>query len=164
MKNEWTDLDTGWMGCKILVCSLGFFYGESCIPAEVLPGLKPTPSLLTVACVLVAHEFPWLLPTLKSTWAAAVVLMKNSLGFGLGKCARAAYPNSNCSPSVLLNSQQAGTHGLLLPAAGVELLHHWSSMKESHPFLSLIYPTPQCSKNAVEKHQKKHFCLFIPTL
>lgn len=164
MKNDWTDLDTVWMGCKILVFSLGFFYGESCIPPKVLSGLKSTPSLLTAACVLVAHQFPWLLPTLKSSWAAAGVLMKDCLGFQLGKCGRAACANSNSSPSVLLNSQEAGTHGLLLPAPGTELLHHWSTMSGSHSFLSLIYPTLQCSKNVVEKHQKKHFCLFIPTL
>lgn len=164
MKNDWTDLDTVWMGCKILVLSLGFFYGESCIPAKVLPGLKPTPSLPIAACVLVAHEFPWLLPILRISWAAAGVLMKDSLGFQLGKCARAACANSNSSPSVPLNSQQAGTHGLLLSAAVTEPLHHWSSMSGSHSFLSLIYSTLQCSKNAVEKHQKKHFCLFILTL
>lgn len=151
MKNDWTDLDTVWTGCKILMFSLGFFYGESCIPAKVL--LKPTPSLLTAACVLVAHEFPWLLPTLKSSWAAAGVLIKNSLGFWLGKCARAACANSNYSPSMLLNSQQAGTRGLLLPAAGAELLHHWSSMRGSHPFWSLIYPTvfQKCSGKTPKK-------------
>lgn len=42
MKNDWADLDRVWMGCEILEFSLEFFYGESCIPAEVLPGLKPT--------------------------------------------------------------------------------------------------------------------------
>lgn len=164
MKNDWTNLNTVWMGCEILFFSLGFFYGESCIPAKVLSELKPTPSLLTAACVLGAHEFPWLLPTLKSNWAAAGVLMKSSSGFWSGKCARAACASSNFSPSVPLNSQQGGTCGLLLPAAGAELLHHWSSMSGCPPFLSLVYPTLQCSKNAAEKHQTKHFRLFIPTL
>lgn len=124
MKNDCADLDTVWMGCEILVFSLGFFYGESCIPAKVLPGLKPTPSLLTAACVLVAHELPWLLPTLQSSWAAAVTLMESSLDFQSGKCARAAHASSVSSLRVPLNPQQAGTSGLVLPAAGAGLLHH----------------------------------------
>lgn len=124
MKNDGADLDTVWMRCEILVFSLGFFYGESCIPAKVLSGLKPTPSLLTAACVLVAHEFPWLLPALQSSWAAAVALMKSSLDFQSGKCARAARASSVSSLSVPLNPQQAGPCGLLQPAAGAGLLHH----------------------------------------
>lgn len=50
MKNDWADLDTVWMGCKILVFSLGFFYGESCIPAKGVARAK-TNSFLTNSCL-----------------------------------------------------------------------------------------------------------------
>lgn len=56
MKNDWADLDTVWMGCKILVFSLGFFYGESCIPAESVARAK-TNSFLTNSCLCPGS--PW---------------------------------------------------------------------------------------------------------
>lgn len=146
------------MGCKILGF-LGFTTVRATSRLQVSERLKPTPSSLTADRIPVARTIPWPLPTLRSSWAAAI--------------ARSRIPQVSALPAAQGTAQEQPVLAAAFPQVcrldpgkqgpggfpGRELeLHNWATSLvwvDLVPFWSRFCPTLTHSKNVVEKHKKK---------